>query len=74
MGKEFGERATSWAYRYNQRNPTNPSALGVAHASENWMMFKGTNTGYVLCVPPWLSSARMFIDTPVLMGQLLLHN
>jgi hypothetical protein len=47
MGKEFGERARSWTYRYNQRNPTIPAYFGVAHAAENWMMFKGTDTGYV---------------------------
>ena len=51
MGGEFGKTATSWAYRYNQRNPTQNASFGVAHAAENWMMFKGTNTGYaVLCV------------------------
>jgi len=45
MGKSFGESSASWAYRYNQRNPTVPAYLGVAHAAENWMMFKGTDTG-----------------------------
>jgi len=45
MGKEFGETATSWTYRYNQRNPTS-AGTAVSHADENWMMFKGTNTGY----------------------------
>ena len=47
MGEEFGKAATSWTYRYNQRNPTLNASFGVAHAAENWMMFKGTNTGYV---------------------------
>ena len=49
MGEKFGESATSWAYRYNQRIPTS-TWTGVAHAAENWMMFKGTNVGYALCV------------------------
>ncbi|RDB26221.1 Acylcarnitine hydrolase [Hypsizygus marmoreus] len=35
---------TAWTYRYNQRNPTS-SGTGVGHAAENWMMFRGTNTG-----------------------------
>jgi carboxylesterase type B len=48
MGEKFSE-STSWAYRYNQRNPTS-KWKGVGHAAENWMMFKGSNTGYVLCV------------------------
>ena len=47
MGEEFGKTATSWTYRYNQRNPTLSASFGVSHAAENWMMFKGTNTGYV---------------------------
>ena len=47
MGGEFGKIAKSWTYRYNQRNPTFNASFGVAHAAENWMMFKGTNTGYV---------------------------
>ncbi|KAH6909244.1 EstA protein [Coprinopsis sp. MPI-PUGE-AT-0042] len=34
----------AYTYRYNQRNPTN-GGTGVWHASENWMMFKGSNTG-----------------------------
>ena len=50
MGKEFGKTATSWAYRYNQRNPTFNASFGVAHAAENWMMFKGTNTGYIFFI------------------------
>jgi len=45
MGQKFGESVTSWAYRYNQRNPTS-KWMGVGHAAENWMMFKGSNTGY----------------------------
>ncbi|KAK0494032.1 alpha/beta-hydrolase [Armillaria luteobubalina] len=36
----------SWAYRYNQPNPTSSDTTTVAHAAENWMMFLGTNTGF----------------------------
>ncbi|KAK0470280.1 alpha/beta-hydrolase [Desarmillaria tabescens] len=36
----------TWAYRYNQPNPTSGSPTIVAHAAENWMMFLGSNTGY----------------------------
>jgi hypothetical protein len=49
MGEKFGESATSWAYRYNQRNPTT-EWTGVGHAAENRMMFKGSNTGCALYV------------------------
>ncbi|KAF8532038.1 alpha/beta-hydrolase, partial [Gautieria morchelliformis] len=36
----------SFAYRYNQPNPTSGNIFEVAHAAENWMMFLGTNTGF----------------------------
>ncbi|KAG7444734.1 alpha/beta-hydrolase [Guyanagaster necrorhizus] len=36
----------TWAYRYNQPNPTSDNPTIVAHAAENWMMFRGSNTGY----------------------------
>lgn len=42
-----GAGLKSWAYRYNQPNPTSSDTTTVAHAAENWMMFLGTNTGYV---------------------------
>ena len=45
MGEKFYQSATSWGYRYNQRNPTS-EGTGVWHAAENWMMFRGSNTGY----------------------------
>ncbi|TEB21206.1 EstA protein [Coprinellus micaceus] len=46
LGSAFSkEGAKTWVYRYNQRNPTNPSPA-VTHAAENWMMFLGTNTGF----------------------------
>ncbi|KAJ7072952.1 Alpha/Beta hydrolase protein [Mycena amicta] len=35
---------TAWTYRYNQPNPTSGGS-GVGHAAENWMMFRGINTG-----------------------------
>ncbi|KAK7461801.1 hypothetical protein VKT23_008233 [Stygiomarasmius scandens] len=34
----------SFTYRYNQPNPTQ-QGTAVQHAAENWMMFKGINTG-----------------------------
>ncbi|KAF9522500.1 alpha/beta-hydrolase [Crepidotus variabilis] len=43
MATAFSAYHNSWAYRYNQ--PT-PGAPKVYHAAENWMMFKGTSTGY----------------------------
>ncbi|KAF8150954.1 Alpha/Beta hydrolase protein [Crassisporium funariophilum] len=43
--RAFAKIQTSWTYRYNQKNPTS-GGTAVAHASENWMMFKGTNTGF----------------------------
>ncbi|TFK27844.1 EstA protein [Coprinopsis marcescibilis] len=46
LGTAFSRRGIeAYAYRYNQRNPTN-GGTGVWHASENWMMFRGTNTGF----------------------------
>ncbi|KAK0432750.1 alpha/beta-hydrolase [Desarmillaria tabescens] len=36
----------TWAYRYNQPNPTSDNPTIVAHGAENWMMFLGSNTGY----------------------------
>ncbi|KNZ73381.1 Acetylcholinesterase [Termitomyces sp. J132] len=45
MATNFSYNVPAWTYRYNQRNPTLPPSLGVAHAAENWMMFLGTNTG-----------------------------
>ncbi|KAF8960057.1 Alpha/Beta hydrolase protein [Flammula alnicola] len=43
LGNAFGATGTSWTYRYNQRTP---GAGAVYHAAENWMMFKGTSTGF----------------------------
>ncbi|KAH9481822.1 Acetylcholinesterase [Psilocybe cubensis] len=43
LGTEFGKAQKSWTYRYNQ--PT-PGANAVFHAAENFMMFKGTSTGF----------------------------
>ncbi|KAJ2934669.1 hypothetical protein H1R20_g2397, partial [Candolleomyces eurysporus] len=45
LGTAFSQSVGTWVYRYNQRNPTNPSP-SVTHAAENWMMFLGTNTGF----------------------------
>jgi len=35
----------TFAYRYNQPNPSFGPTTVVSHAAENWMMFNGTNTG-----------------------------
>jgi len=43
MGTKFGEATKSWTYRYNQATPGAPE---VFHAAENWMMFRGTSTGF----------------------------
>ncbi|PPQ83490.1 hypothetical protein CVT25_006980 [Psilocybe cyanescens] len=43
LGNEFGKETQSWTYRYNQRTP---GASAVFHAAENYMMFKGTSTGF----------------------------
>ena len=47
MAAQFAKQTKAFAYRYNQANPTSGSTI-VNHAAENWMMFQGTNTGYVL--------------------------
>ncbi|RXW25241.1 hypothetical protein EST38_g593 [Candolleomyces aberdarensis] len=44
LGTAFSESVGTWVYRYNQRNPTNPSPA-VTHTADNWMMFLGTNNG-----------------------------
>ena len=47
MGDAFSTSETPnkvYTYRYNTRNPSSDSPF-VEHAAENWMMFKGTNTG-----------------------------
>ena len=50
MGGAFSqpEQGKTFVYRYNTPNPTGGDPL-VEHAAENWMMFLGTNTGYVSC-------------------------
>ena len=76
MGEEFGKFTRSWAYRYNQRNPTFNASFGVAHAAENWMMFKGTNTGYDFflffqCSHPFLFKHPCLYPYPALMDRTL---
>jgi len=44
MGNAFAKKTKAWTYRYNQPDPLSNSPV-VGHASENWMMFKGTSTG-----------------------------
>lgn len=47
-----------WAYRYNQ--PVNPRVdPATEHAAENFMMFRGTSTGYVL-INFHIVSTRLF--------------
>ncbi|KAI0696529.1 alpha/beta-hydrolase [Cytidiella melzeri] len=45
MGDSFSQHAKTYVYRYNTANPTGGNTI-VWHASENWMMFDGTNTGF----------------------------
>ncbi|KIP09951.1 hypothetical protein PHLGIDRAFT_66574 [Phlebiopsis gigantea 11061_1 CR5-6] len=45
MGDAWSQRTNTYVYRYNTANPTGGSSL-VEHAAENWMMFKGSNTGF----------------------------
>ncbi|TRM68298.1 Alpha/Beta hydrolase protein [Schizophyllum amplum] len=45
MGEAFSQTVPTWTYRYNQPNPTSGDSDVVGHAAENWMMFKGSNTG-----------------------------
>jgi hypothetical protein len=35
----------SYAYRWDEPNPTENDSL-AQHAAENWWMFRGVNTGY----------------------------
>ncbi|KZT22314.1 alpha/beta-hydrolase [Neolentinus lepideus HHB14362 ss-1] len=46
LGTALSVFNNTWTYRYNQPNPTQINDTAVEHASENWMMFRGTNTGY----------------------------
>ncbi|KAL7284647.1 hypothetical protein ACG7TL_001944 [Trametes sanguinea] len=58
IGQAAARKSKAYTYRYNQAVPTSGSDV-VGHASENWMMFRGTSTGYgSLMSPPW----TMFID------------
>lgn len=60
MGLAFAKTTKeTWTYRYNTPNPTSGSDV-VAHAAENWMMFMGINTGFVL--------ASFIHDTSVLIS------
>lgn len=56
MAAEFSKKTKAFAYRYNQANPTSGSTI-VGHAAENWMMFKGTNTGCVFGSSPTTNSS-----------------
>ncbi|KAH9848631.1 alpha/beta-hydrolase [Lenzites betulinus] len=45
IGLAAARKNKAYTYRYNQAVPTSNSPV-VAHASENWMMFRGTSTGF----------------------------
>ncbi|EIW53482.1 alpha/beta-hydrolase [Trametes versicolor FP-101664 SS1] len=45
IGLAAARKNKAYTYRYNQAVPTSNSTT-VAHASENWMMFRGTSTGF----------------------------
>ncbi|KAI0634113.1 alpha/beta-hydrolase [Trametes polyzona] len=45
IGLAAARKNKAYTYRYNQAVPTSNSTV-VAHASENWMMFRGTSTGF----------------------------
>ncbi|KAF7362541.1 Aldolase-II domain-containing protein [Mycena venus] len=45
IASAVAKRNKAWTYRYNQPNPTSGGS-GTAHAAENWMMFRGINTGF----------------------------
>ncbi|KAI0822444.1 alpha/beta-hydrolase [Trametes gibbosa] len=45
IGLAAAKKNKAYTYRYNQAVPTTHSTI-VAHASENWMMFRGTSTGF----------------------------
>ncbi|KAJ7796522.1 Alpha/Beta hydrolase protein [Mycena olivaceomarginata] len=45
IASAVAKRNRAWTYRYNQPNPTSGGS-GTAHAAENWMMFRGINTGF----------------------------
>jgi carboxylesterase type B len=47
IASAVAKRNRAWTYRYNQPNPTSGGSA-TAHAAENWMMFRGINTGYDL--------------------------
>ncbi|KAI9056446.1 alpha/beta-hydrolase [Trametes sanguinea] len=45
IGQAAARKSKAYTYRYNQAVPTSGSDV-VGHASENWMMFRGTSTGF----------------------------
>jgi hypothetical protein len=50
MGDAASSTNRVFTYRYNTPNPTGGSPF-VEHAAENWMMFRGTDTGCVSSFP-----------------------
>ncbi|KAI0327529.1 alpha/beta-hydrolase [Cubamyces sp. BRFM 1775] len=45
IGTSAARKSKAYTYRYNQPVPTANTTV-VFHASENWMMFRGTSTGF----------------------------
>ncbi|CDO68585.1 hypothetical protein BN946_scf184996.g16 [Trametes cinnabarina] len=45
IGQAAARKNKAYTYRYNQAVPTSGSNV-VGHAAENWMMFRGTSTGF----------------------------
>ena len=49
IGLAAAQKSKAFTYRYNQRPSTQPASdPEVHHSAENWMMFLGTNTGYIV--------------------------
>ena len=61
MGGPASLFSDAWTYRYN--TPTSGSDA-VAHAAENWMMFGGINTGWVLMAASRGCAQATIYDSP----------
>ena len=51
IGNATRRYSRTWTYRFNQPNPTTVQVFGegvVAHTADNYFLFEGTNSGYVL--------------------------
>ncbi|KAI0672409.1 alpha/beta-hydrolase [Trametes maxima] len=45
IGLSAGRKNKAYTYRYNQPVPT-ANTTSVSHSADNWMMFRGTSTGF----------------------------